>query len=90
MKRKLTTDDRKILALVFRDHSADWTYTALAVWYDACPIDELAKVTRWTRKRLAAFRFLREIVCDHTFNAIYGAAEEIVKDSRPSTRAKAG
>lgn len=79
MKRKLTRNDSKILAQVIKDHGADWTYKALAVWYGIVPHDELAKVKRWTRRRLGAYRFLREIMDDYTFNAIYNAADEIAK-----------
>jgi hypothetical protein len=79
MKRKLTPDDRKILTKVFKENGADWTYKALAVWYAVMPLDELTKVKRWTTRRLAAFRFLRELIEDYTFNAIYNAADEIAK-----------
>lgn len=77
--RKMRESDRKILRQVFKDHGADWVYKALAVWYipDEVPFEELAKVKRWSKKRMAAFRFLRDIIGDYTFKAIYDAAEEI-------------
>jgi hypothetical protein len=81
--RKVRESDRKLLAQVFQDHGADWTYKALAVWYAPreVPFRELAKVKRWTDRRLAAFRFLRELIGDYTPNAIYGAAEGIEKSA---------
>lgn len=78
-KRKLSPNDRKLLAQVFKDCGADWTYKALAVWYGATSIDELQKVEQYPKKALAALRFLREIIEDYTFNAIYNAADEIAK-----------
>jgi hypothetical protein len=81
--RKMRDDDRRILASVFRDHGADWTYKALAVWYGAFDHYSLASIRRWTRKRLAAYRFLREITRDYTFNAVYKAAEAV--DGRERT-----
>jgi hypothetical protein len=42
-------------------------------------IDELQKVKPYPQKALAALRFLREIMDDYTFNAIYKAADEIAK-----------
>ena len=75
-RRKLTPDDRKLLALVFKDHGARWTYKALSVGYGK-PFTEAFKGQRWTSKRQAAFRFLRGITRDSTFNAIYDAAVEI-------------
>jgi len=71
--RKLNDDDRTILAKVLKTHGSDWTYTALTVWYGS-DFQQVFKGARWTRKRLAAFRFLRDITRDYTFNAVYGAA----------------
>jgi hypothetical protein len=75
-RRKLTADGRRILALVFKDCGADWTYKALAVWYGN-PFEELANVKPWPKKSLAAFYFLRDITREYTFKAVYDAALEI-------------
>lgn len=77
-KRKLTDDDRTILARVFQDHGSDWTYKALAVTFRVGPFTDLK---RWTKKRLAAFMFLGGIAQDYTFKAIYKAAEVITEGS---------
>ena len=71
--RKLCDDDRSILAKVLKTHGVDWTYKALAVWYGN-DFRQVFKNCRWTRKRLAALRFLRDITRDYTFNAVYDAA----------------
>jgi hypothetical protein len=71
--RKMTADDRTILAKVLKTHGAKWTYKALAVWYGN-DFDQVFKGCRWTRLRMAAFRFLRDITRDYTFGAVYGAA----------------
>ena len=74
--RKLSTDDREILARVFKDQGRGWTYKALAVWFNATPYKALNRF-KWNDKRLAAFRFLRAIIEDYSFNAIYSAASAI-------------
>jgi hypothetical protein len=74
--RKLSTDDHAILARVFKDQGRGWTYKALAVWFGAIPYKALNRF-RWNDNRLAAFRFLRAIIEDYSFNAIYSAANAI-------------
>ena len=74
-KRKMTTEDRTILAQVFKSHGRFWTYRALASWFIGEGIKDIPG--RWTGKRLAAFRFLRELIDVYTFNAIYAAAKSI-------------
>lgn len=78
LMRKVRDDDRRILAQVIRDHGSDWTYKALGVWYGVSDHEELATVKSWTRKRLGAYRFLRDIIRDYTFNAVYTAAAKIL------------
>ena len=42
-------------------------------------LDEFKEVKPYPKKALAALQFLREIIGDYTFNAIYKAADEINK-----------
>jgi hypothetical protein len=74
--RKLTPDDREILARVFKDQGRNWTYKALAVWFGGIPNKALNRF-KWNDGRLAALRFLRAIIEDYSFDAIYSAANAI-------------
>ena len=85
--RKLTPDDRDILAQVFKDQGRAWTYKALAVWFGAIPYKALNRF-RWNDKRLAAFRFLRAIIEDYSFDAIYSAANAIRPSKHPAEQTK--
>lgn len=76
-KRLMTDSDRKLLRKCFRLNGPLWTYGVLAVWYGASEFDSIAKIKRWTDQRTAAFRFLRELTREYTFNAVYAAAEEL-------------
>jgi hypothetical protein len=78
-RRKMTEDDRKILAQVFKDFGCRWVYKALAARY-CDPPEAVCRWTarvRWTDKKLAAWRFLSEITAVYTFTAVYVAAESI-------------
>jgi hypothetical protein len=74
--RKLSTEDRDIFARVFKDQGRAWTYKALAVWFNAIPYKALNRF-KWNDDRLAALRFLRAIIEDYSFDAIYSAANAI-------------
>ena len=78
-RRKLTEDDRKIFAQVFKDLGCRWVYKALAVRYCHPPeaISRWTARVRWTDQKLAAWRFLCEITAAYTFKAVYTVAESI-------------
>ena len=73
--RKVRNDDVRLLRKAFRRNPEDWVYKAMARACGAWPnaLDGI----RWSRQRLAAFKFFVELFRDYTFNAVYNAAEEI-------------
>jgi hypothetical protein len=73
-KRKLRDADRETLRQVFKEHGAEWTYKALALWFGNMLMSDFEKKHPWTPKREAASEFLMELEYKCTLPAVYQAA----------------